>query len=199
MEVAFKKNKDDLAESVWTVTNITEQVFQCFGCERLHIFYREKSLNQDLHDEPIKYQLPKKVKRALPEWIKNTNIDYFELLSEIYSTYNNSNFISFSIVCRTLIDKILTDYLGDIGGFEKKLKQYKQQGHITKVQFEILTFLINSGNASAHRAYKPSEEISENLLDIIELILKENILHKKTQKHNNDIPKRKEKSFQSLS
>ena len=192
-EVAFKNEKDDLSESAWTIKNVKEEVFQCLGCERIHIYYTEEVPNKDPNYEPLTYQTPKKIERAQPSWIKDINLDYFEVLGEMYSNYNHSNFISFAILCRTLIDTILTDTLGDIGGFEKKMNQYKSDGHITNSQYDILNFLVNAGNASAHRAFKPSKEISESLLDIVEHTLKESVLNKKSKKYTDDIPARKAK------
>ena len=189
-EVAFKNEKDDLTKSAFTIMSIEEKVFQCLGCERIHIFYTEKTLNEDPDHKPNEYQLPRKLERCQPSWFKDINLDYFELLGEIYSNYNSNNLISFSICCRTLIDSIITSSVGDIGGFEKKLTAYKNKGNITSNQNNILTFLVESGNASAHRAYKPSTEIAESLIDIVEQILKEQVLVKKSSKLANEIPKR---------
>ncbi len=189
-EMAFKDQKDALSDSAFTVMNIQEQVFQCAGCERIHVFYTEKIVNSDPNYKPNEYQLPKALKRRQPTWFKDTNLDYFELLGEIYSNYNSNNLISFSICCRTLLDSILTSTLGDIGGFDKKLKEYKNKGSINGSQHSVLKFLVESGNASAHRAYKPSMEAAENLIDIVEQILKEQVLFKKSFKHSNEVPKR---------
>jgi len=196
-EVAFKSEKDGLAESAFTVMNINEQVFQCLGCERIHIFYTETIPNKAPDYKPTEYQLPRKLERRQPSWLKDINLDYLELLGEIYSSYNSSNLISFSICCRTLIDGILTAKLGDIGGFEKKLAEYKNQGNITSSQQNVLNFLIESGNASAHRAYKPSSEIAENLIDIVEQLLKEQVLVKKSSILTNEIPKRNSRTESS--
>ena len=190
-EVCRKKEKDSLAESLWTVMNISEKVYQCKGCERIRIFYVEDIPSKDPEYVPKEYQLPKKLKHSQPNWFKDIHIDYFELLGEIYSNLNNENYISFAICCRTLVDTILTDKIGDIGGFERKLNEYKSQDFITNTQKEILKFLINVGNASAHRAYKPSEDIATTLLETVEYILKQEVLVKKAQRFDEEIPSRR--------
>ncbi|ESS73747.1 hypothetical protein MGMO_11c00540 [Methyloglobulus morosus KoM1] len=189
-EVAFKKEKTDLSESTYTLKEITEQVCQCLGCERIHIYYTEEIPTSDPKYKPHEYQVPKKLERVQPNWFKDINLDYFDLLGELYSNYNQGNYISFSICSRTLVDTILTESIGDIGGFAEKLTKFKSNGYITNTQYEILKFLVNSGNASAHRAYKPSKDIASNILDIVEHILKEDVLAKKSLKQVNEIPKR---------
>ncbi len=190
IEVAFKKEKDDLAKTLFTIGVVIEQVFQCLGCERLHIFYTERQLKDDKNFKDNEYQLPKKVERNLPKWLVNINIDFFDLVSEIYSNFNNSHYISFSIASRTLLDVILTETLGDIGGFDKKLNKFLSEGHVTKNQYNVLSFLVNCGNASVHRAYKPTKEVATNILDIIEQLLKEKVLIKQAQAQDPSIPSR---------
>lgn len=187
----LKKDKDSLAlKEAYTVYNLTESVYQCLGCNKFHIYYKEIH-PCDPSIEEIEYQVPIKREREQPKWFKHVNVDHISILGEIYHNYNYKNFISFSICCRTFIDKLLTDALGDIGGFEKKMRKYQENGFITDNQANILNFLVQAGNASAHRAYVPSKEVAEALLDTIEFLVKEKIISKKTNQYQSDIPSRK--------
>lgn len=186
----LKEEKDSLAsKEAYTVFHLTETVCQCLGCNKFHIFYKEVH-PCDLSIGEIEYQVPIKRERAQPKWLKHVNVEHLCILGEIYDNYNHKNFISFSICCRTLIDMILTDTLGDIGGFEKKVKEFKNRGLITEKQSSILDFLIDAGHASAHRYYAPSKEVAEALLDTVEFLVNEKIIDKKSEHYKSHIPSR---------
>lgn len=189
-EVPYKEDKKGITKSVWTPVSVTESVFQCNGCSHFHIFIREWADPST----PIierEWHYPQKVNRPQPNWIKDVDIDLYELLGEIYSNFNNDNFISFSICCRTLLDKLLTEDLGDIGGFQKKLDAFHQGGHITETQKNTLAVLIEAGNASAHRGFKTDPELSQVILDVVEHILKEPVNAQRAALHSQNIPNRK--------
>lgn len=129
--------------------------------------------------------------RRQPEWTRHVNIDYLPILGKIFHNYNNENYISFSIACRTLVDMLLSDLLGDIGGFERKVKVCIESGHVTAAQATILDFLIEVGHASAHRGFSPAKEVSEAVLDTLEFLLSERVVSKKAAKYGSDIPARR--------
>jgi hypothetical protein len=190
VEGYFKEKPNSLAEKeAFTVVFLKEEVRKCLGCDRFHIYCTESTPGMNENDIK-KYRFPKIIKRPQPKWIKHLNIEYFQLLGEIYDNFNRDNFISFSICCRTIVDKILTSALGDIGGFEKKLKKYKEAGHLTESQLSTLKLLIESGNASAHRAFSPSSEICEAILDILEVLLQDKVNTNKAKVYADKIPKR---------
>ncbi|AEE87407.1 hypothetical protein FNFX1_1021 [Francisella cf. novicida Fx1] len=190
-EVCMKEDKDALAKSAYTLFLRQETTCKCNGCERLHIYIKEIFPSIADNKKNIKeYQYPSKLTRKQPNWIKHINIDYLQLVGEVYSAYNRESFILFSMGCRTIMDRILNDVIGDIGGFAKKLGKFKDDGHISIKQFDYLKFLIDAGNASAHRAFQPSENLARILLDIIEQILKDNILGKEVLSEADNIPQR---------
>jgi hypothetical protein len=190
VEGYFKEKPDSLAlREAYTVVYIKEEVRRCLGCERFHIYGTEST--PATNDSDVKkYRYPHPLKRPEPKWVKHVDISYFQLLSEIYDNYNRDNFISFSICCRTLVDKILTVTIGDIGGFDKKLKAFKSNGYITESQLSTLSLLIEAGNASAHRAYSPDNELCEAIINILEFLLQDKINTNIAQEYENKIPKR---------
>ncbi len=188
-EIPFKPSKSGITESVWSVVMFMEHVFQCNGCGHLHLFLQRWSY-PDAPGANQKWQLPTVQKRPQPNWFKDVDPDLFELLGEIYSNFNSDNFISFSICCRTLLDKLLTASLGDVGGFDKKLDLYLTGGHVTKVQKDALAVLVEAGNASAHRGFKADPALSEVIIDIVEHILKEAVISGRAEIQAPNIPAR---------
>lgn len=187
----IKSEKDGLADKeAYTVYQLTERVMRCKGCDRFHIFYTERT-PANPEDHVVSYQVPRPMDRRQPEWMRHVNIDYLPLLGEIFHNYNNENYISFSIACRTLVDMFLTDLLGDIGGFERKVKVCVEKGNVTAAQASILEFLIEAGHASAHRGFSPTREISEAVLDTLEFLLRERVVSKKAAKYGPKIPTRR--------
>lgn len=72
---------------------------------------------------------------------------------------------------RAIVDVVLTDKLGDAGGFGQKLKKAKDEGWITESHFKVLDAAIEAGNAAAHRAYKPDIKQLNLVLDIVEHLI----------------------------
>lgn len=188
-EVAYKQDKKGITKSVWTPVFVAERVFQCNGCSHIHLFIQEWTDTSTPMPER-EWHYPQKVNRPQPNWFKDVDMGLYELLGEIYSNLNNGNLISFSICCRTLIDKLLTEAIGDNGGFQQKLDTYFGAGHITESQKDALAVIIEAGNASAHRGFKTDPELSQVILDIVEHILKESVNTQRAKLHAQNIPKR---------
>jgi len=73
--------------------------------------------------------------------------------------------------CGRIVYFVLTAYVGDIGGFEAKLKAMHEKSLMTAAQVETLDAAINAGNAKAHRGYGPSKRNVFTILDIAEALL----------------------------
>ena len=108
--------------------------------------------------------------RIRPEWYKKLARNYKVVLNEIYKALDESLFILASIGARTAIDKLMVDRIGDAGSFENKLKQLVERGVIDKTDKEILSSVINTGSASAHRSFCPNQRHLRHIMDILETI-----------------------------
>jgi len=125
-----------------------------------------------LHEKKWSFDLPK---------------DDLLLFFEVISAYEKGLFILALSGIRTLIDRYLVKKVGDIGGFERKLKEDK---HISKTQYEILNTIIEGGNASNHRGFRPEEEMVKTFLDVVEDIISLDYKTKQFNEFKEQIPKR---------
>lgn len=160
---------------------------KCLGCESLNLSIETTHVgNKNSH----KKNIPGRPKKNVPTWIFGLKREYIELLSEIYSAYNHGNLRLTSMGIRTMLDVLMTDSIGDIGSFSKKISEFKSQGFINSKQADLITTCIEAGSASSHRSYKPDDNSLRDLLDIIEHLVETDILVKKSQVIKSQIPKR---------
>lgn len=109
--------------------------------------------------------------RIRPNWLARLPENYRSILNEVYSALDNSLFRLASAGTRTVIDCLIIDQIGDIGGFEEKVKKLVSKGIIDDDERDILLPLIDAASASIHRSFNPSEDLIKHMMDILEKIL----------------------------
>jgi len=109
--------------------------------------------------------------RIRPIWLSKLSKNYCSILEEVYSALDNSLFCLASAGTRTVIDCLIIDKIGDIGGFEEKVKELISKGIIDGNERDILLALIDAGSASMHRSFDPSEDLINHMMNILEKIL----------------------------
>ena len=73
---------------------------------------------------------------------------------------------------RTAVDLIANEHVGDIGGFAQKLKELERTKAIDQRESDLLEALIDAGSASSHRGYFPSAAVLEELLALLEHLVR---------------------------
>ncbi|WP_262466643.1 DUF4145 domain-containing protein [Acinetobacter lwoffii] len=124
------------------------------------------------------------------KWSFDLPKDDLLLFFEVISAYEKGLFILALSGIRTLIDRYLVKKVGDIEGFERKLKKMLEDKHISKTQYEILNTIIEGGNASNHRGFRPEEEMVKTFLDVVEDIISLDYKTKQFNEFKEQIPKR---------
>ncbi|MEE9128813.1 MAG: DUF4145 domain-containing protein [Phycisphaerales bacterium] len=94
-------------------------------------------------------------------------------MREIYDVLSIDCMSLAAMGARALIDLMLTDMLGDIGGFQRKLAQAVKDGMITPLQKTVITTAVEVGHAASHRGFIPTIEQLEDVLEIVEHALKD--------------------------
>lgn len=210
----FSKNiTNNQAKSIWTYSIDAYQFTQCQKCNApsLHIdSFHIKEIDLDLKQKvtSIKSDLETSGKSdsyhvksmSFPrfnsslllekKWSFNLPKDDMLLFFEVISAYEKGLFILALSGIRTLIDRYLVKKVGDIGGFERKLKKMLEDKHISKTQYEILNTIIEGGNASNHRGFRPEEEMVKTFLDVVEDIISLDYKTKQFNEFKEQIPKR---------
>jgi len=136
--------------------------------------------------------------RIRPNWLSKLSKNYLNILNEVYYALDNSLYILASAGTRTVIDCLITDQIGDIGGFEGKVKELVSKKLIDSDEQDILLALIDAGSASMHRSFYPSKDLINHMIDILEKIVfkiciepkEKQVLKKKAQALRKKTPKR---------
>lgn len=92
----------------------------------------------------------------LPDWVCLLPSTAQQLLSEV-DTAIKADLLSLSAMgIRAVVDVVSFDTLqGDVGSFKAKLAELRKAGHMTDVQHEALSAVVEAGNAASHRGYIP--------------------------------------------
>jgi hypothetical protein len=109
--------------------------------------------------------------RALPNWLDKLPEDLQEALRESYTASQHDLRYVAAIGCRTALDIATVDKIGDAGGSKKKLSKLAEQNHITAMEKELMDAVIDTGDAAAHRGFRPNPKQLLRIFDIVERVL----------------------------
>jgi len=199
-EIAYKTSNFDTnaiyssgadSEIGWVVEKTDWSFSSCKGCDskNLEITTYHSGANE-IEREVSRTLIPGKTKKRVEDWIFRLDTKYIELLSEVYSAFNNGCFRLSMMGARTIIDIFIVEKIGDKGGFKQKLQSLLNEKYINTHQHELLETSIEAGNASSHRGYNPSEKILTSVIDIIEHLLKPIAMQLRVSNLKNEIPQR---------
>lgn len=93
---------------------------------------------------------------------------------------------------RSIIDLYINKKVGDQGNFRKGIEKLVDEGIIARRQADIIyKIIVEAGNASIHRQFKPDLEVLHLLVDTVENILHEEMLIPQLEVVKETIPPRK--------
>jgi hypothetical protein len=167
-------------------TGTRYQALRCGGCKECTL-KKEKLYFSGIPDpdEPGEEVVetiyrPARLWRRAPDWVNEIeyrDADLKGLLDEVYSATNDKQVRLLSMGVRSALDHVMTKILGgDIGPFDKKLEAMVQDGHLTKKQKENLNIVIDAGSASTHRGFKPSKELLDEMITVMESIIRDHYI-----------------------
>lgn len=170
-----------------TSSRDTGMVLECCGCERVY-FRRDVWFSEweSIGDDPltgetileggtvVKYWPPAS-SRQRPRWlptVHQADQALGDLLIEMYDALANDLRVLAAIGARTVLDRA-SEFLGVDPAltFAEKLNQFGADGKIGIDEEHILEVLVHAGNAAAHRAWKPSIEELNTMIDVLESFL----------------------------
>lgn len=138
---------------------------------------------------------PPKQCRVEPDWAGQLPEQFQLLVREIYTALNAECLSLSAMGARTLIDLMLSDMLGDVGGFETKLKKAVTGGLLTPGQTQTITAAVEAGHAASHRGFLPTVDLLFDVFDIVEHALKDRyVLTKASHRLGTSIPLRNQRS-----
>ena len=167
------------------------KIIECCGCEKISFYesYDDDSSSED--DEPSVTLYPPRISRKKPDFIRSLNKEYISLFDEIYKAISNECERLACMGIRSLIDLYINKKVGDQGNFYNGIKKLLSEGIITERQSLFINkIIVEAGNASIHRQFKPDLEILELLLDTVENLLHEEMLVPQLEEIKDKIPER---------
>jgi hypothetical protein len=183
------------------------EMLKCLGCDR--IILRHSSWNDFESDKEGSFSVsiqyyPSAISRSRPKWFHELNyIGRYEpgkseyayihdILQEIYIGLQNDSIRLATLGIRTLLEFIMTHKVGDRGTFKTNLKEFEGNGYISAGQKKILETVLETGHATMHRLYSPSEEDLITCMDITENLIATIFIHSRSAgKLSKKIPPRK--------
>ena len=209
-----------VSETFEHVTGWTDwYLLQCRGCD--YIFCQKVLGNSEdwyfagepgdyseiEHNETVSY-FPSISSRKRPEWMSDYGIDIpgatklDDSLIELYQSLDAGLHRLAGIGVRTCFE-VASVELGaeDHLSFEDKLKKLVGLGHISLSDKAHINLMIEAGNASAHRGWRPDAQQLDTLMDVLENIIyhafilpaRRKELDKKMKEMDEQVPKREKK------
>lgn len=173
-------------ETVWEET--TNQMFWCRGCKS--VVLRRTSVFSEYDAREVQY-FPPPIARVKPHWFYELPPDLQNMLSEIYRSLDADTRALPMMGARAVLDRVITDTIGDVGSFEQKLQKLEAERHISAKVREILDAALDVGNAAAHRGYAPRVKHVHSVMDIVEnLVHSTYVLEKVAKEVKKDTPQR---------
>jgi len=141
------------------------QILQCRGCESIKVLVTEDSTD---FKNPRETHYPARQARRMPGWSMKLPQQCQDLVREIYTAMHSDCVMLSAMGTRTLLDVMLLEMLGDIGGFGTKLQEAVSRGFFTANQRDSIRAAVEVGHAAIHRGFKPTESQLSVVLDIVE-------------------------------
>ncbi len=63
-----------------------------------------------------------------------------------------------------------------MGSFSAKLNEMVKRGHLTSTQKDNLETVIDAGSASAHRGFRPSQDLLDEMLAVMESVIRDHYI-----------------------
>jgi predicted transport protein len=134
---------------------------------------------------PVTYRTP-------PTWFDDLPDPTLRAISEeIYKSLQTGSHYLATFGSRTLIDRLIVLTVGDKGNFPKGMQALQDEGKLSQHERDILSPVIDAGNAAAHRGWAPTKEQLAIILDTVEgLIHRLLVLPKLAEELEDAVPSR---------
>jgi hypothetical protein len=143
-------------------------LFQCCGCLEM-VLRRTYHFSED-DGFDIRY-FPPRVSRHLPPWAYELPYNIKSVLEEVYRSLDADNRRLPLMGARAILDIVMVEKIGDIGGFGQKLEALEDRGFVSSKNREVLNAALDAGSAAAHRGYFAKSVDVNTVMDIVENLL----------------------------
>lgn len=183
-EEKFKWSEKFEDGEFWIEGSNDYRVVQCAGCDAImmehsHWFSEET----DADGRPITHQefFPPSVTRNPPRWRREFLLwtakleeNILSLLDEVNAAYTYGGYRIAAMGLRTLVERIMTDQVGQHDNFATAIDSFFKQGFVAqRQQDQFKSVLVEAGHAATHRGFSPQREDIDFLLDVTEGLIDE--------------------------
>jgi hypothetical protein len=176
-------HKEEGDEEVWY--SIKYRILKCLGCETVYFqTYSMCSEDYEITNEgeheliPNVSYWPAPRRREMPIWLnRGLPIEVFYLLQEIYSAVEAGALRLVAMGIRSVLERVMIDRVEDQGSFTKSVDKLQEAGYLSIRQRNALDTMLEAGHAATHRAWHPSQEDINALLDVTEHVIKGIYIH----------------------
>ncbi len=135
----------------------------------------KEAIDRTGHDDRVerasRHLYPAFSHESFPKWTQDLEESVMLLFWEVYTAITMKLPALALMGIRAIVDDFATRSVGDIGGFEKKLKALLDTGIINTVQHSHLSAVVEAGNAASHRGHRPSLSHVSLCMEIVESLL----------------------------
>jgi hypothetical protein len=143
--------------------------FQLTGLHTVPNGFRVSSALIDSSEAPAASSLPAFVE---PSWFDKLPQHAQALMREMHVARHSGLVALTAMGIRAVIDVVADHLLGAAGwSFAKKLTALSESGHLTQMQYEALSAVVEVGHAAAHRAHVPSERDVLMMFEVLNHVL----------------------------
>jgi Domain of unknown function (DUF4145) len=154
----------------------TYWLLKCLGCDTVRL--RHDDYNADVDDTTTRYYPPAQARRK-PKWLINLRRAFKDDEREIVATYLDEIYRAIyadsrrlaAIGIRSLLEHVMIKRAGDQGSFKRNVDAFLNAGYLSTQQAKFLEDTLEAGHASTHRAWKPTTDELNTLLDVSEAII----------------------------
>jgi hypothetical protein len=163
-------NREEVSDAeedgYWWVT--TSDTLQCCGCRAVVLRQAIKYCDHS----PVNVSFfPPRTYRTLPPWLWKLPANITFLVREIYWSLAAEGLRLPVMGARALVDLILTEKVGDLGGFKQKMDAFEKEGFVSAKNRAVLDAVLDLGHAANHRGHAASAENVHAVMDIVENML----------------------------
>lgn len=171
----------------------THRLLECRGCHQVFLWtssWDSESYEHEWDEDAQEYRLVSvptvetfpvpEQPEARPAWslsLSSRDAQLGAIMGEIYAAVEAGHRILAATGLRTAFDRA-SSLLGiseDLT-FEGKISKLQSEGFIGPTEAEILTTIVNAGNAAAHRSWTPSADDLKRLLGSLEQFIHRTII-----------------------
>ncbi len=194
-EISKERNYDEEGYPVEVVTSWT--IVQCNGCKEVGM---QRSYWCSKSPTSTTWFFPPRISRRKPDWVNRYEVpkDYIELLNEVYIALHADSRMLASMGTRALIDLVIRRNVGEQDNFSAGLDALIKKEIISTIERKTLKAAIEVGHASAHRGHKPKSEDVNTVIDIIENLIRREILNDEVQELKTRTPEKKKKEKKNV-